>query len=877
MAIHGIPAKPCRDSLPIHRRHEIILRDTINGVSAQRKEPTLVDEGASVDPQQLNVAASVKNTVKPPALESWELNIHTSRTDTTSNVRPERNTSIEPNPDYLRERINDICNANPIGLHPEGHYVPDKYLNEILNNETITDALGEGVDIALMEYILKKAPKTFATLQLVFSRPEDRKLAMRAFQISGFKDDVLESEKLVVCNPSQCRLLKQPQSTDSHVHELCSHFFPSKAPWDDIDLSHFKTHRWRFLVPTFNHKQLRYEFDSERLLPFKGRGNSKKDNSGNFSDVTCVDMLTNKQTMLPSPLSETIAVAHKTLRALPEASHYDILKEWSREAEAHKQLNGISDHLVRGIAAYRRIAKNRVNDTYHIVLEWADGGNFHTFLNRDIEPQLDGNIARSRDRVLQLLGQLHGLAQAVECMHTETTTFSRQNSGDLLMEQPSDLALTPMEELSVPIVNIEAPAEDSPVKAHYPDPTDPSSNSQDPSPPPLSPGLNGIDTKNWRHGDIKPENILRFTKGDSSIWLGTLKLADLGRAQQHKLVTAQRHTTEKERWRTRWYEPPDLCEDLHKQAHRKISRLFDIWSMGCVIFESVIWLLYGSSEITRFQQIDTPTAATPYWRKTSGGRYQLTERADLWMQHILKHDAKQASAIGDLVKLVRDRLLKIELPPDSDVYTPGKRTNAKDMREQLKSILDRASSEPRYRFDGIDKFGSHPPPGDLHTPTRPTAIFPNYLSVPPGGRSTDNPVPVGNRTRIVNERSYTDGIIEDWHYPDDHYFAERMIVDDQIPEDDRLCDDCKSIRIGMPELVFNKSSLDTNCEQCPLCELIIKATNRVDLPDDGQIRLTRDFDCFVANGSDNSMLKILRVCCTDQGNFKVGCVMPLLI
>jgi hypothetical protein len=225
---------------------------------------------------------------------------------------------------------------------------------------------------------MKEAPKTFATLQLVFSEPKDRKLAMQAFQVSGLKDDSLESKNLVVCEPSTCQLPKQPQSTDSNVHERCSHFFPSKAPWDNVILGNFKSQREKFLVPTFNHKELRYEFNSKRLLPFKGRGNSLKDNSGNFSDVICVDKLSDKQTILPSPLPKTIAVAHKTLRIL-DVSHYDIHKEWSRGAEAHRQLNGISNHLVRGIAAYRRVAKDRINDTYHIVLEWADGGNFHSF------------------------------------------------------------------------------------------------------------------------------------------------------------------------------------------------------------------------------------------------------------------------------------------------------------------------------------------------------------------------------------------------------------------------------------------------------------------------------------------------------------------
>jgi hypothetical protein len=97
-----------------------------------------------------------------------------------------------------------------------------------------------------------------------------------------------------------------------------------------------------------------------------------------------------------------------------------------------------------------------------------------------------------------------------------------------------------------------------------------------------------------------------------------------------------------------------------------------------------------------------------------------------------------------------------------------------------------------------------------------------------------------------------------------------MITDDQVPKDDPLCDDCQRIDISMPELVFERANLKTNSEECTLCELIIKATGRVNLPDDDQIRFERDSDCFVAFGSDGSRIKILRLCCRNQGETKAA-------
>ena len=40
--------------------------------------------------------------------------------------------------------------------------------------------------------------------------------------------------------------------------------------------------------------------------------------------------------------------------------------------------------------------------------------------------------------------------------------------------------------------------------------------------------------ENWRHGDLKPDNILRFARKGSKA-LGTLKIGDLGLAKQHML------------------------------------------------------------------------------------------------------------------------------------------------------------------------------------------------------------------------------------------------------------------------------------------------------------------------------------------------------
>jgi serine/threonine protein kinase len=96
-----------------------------------------------------------------------------------------------------------------------------------------------------------------------------------------------------------------------------------------------------------------------------------------------------------------------------------------------------------------------------------------------------------------------------------------------------------------------------------------------------------------RHGDLKLENILNFSEGDSS--LGTLKIADMGLAKRHVVATQERDVLTSTRYGTVRYEAPETAINIHSQ-----SRLYDIWSMGCITLEFVIWNLYGNIELVNF-------------------------------------------------------------------------------------------------------------------------------------------------------------------------------------------------------------------------------------------------------------------------------------
>jgi serine/threonine protein kinase len=792
----------------------------------------------------------------------------------SSNDARERH--LDADPYGLRQKVQSILNNNPIGLNPEGYYLPDDEYDTLFQPDAIQSALGGShMTLPLVEYVRKKAEKTFATLLLVFTDCEARLKAMKALMANEFTDNELSS-KLDLC---PCR----PRA------QSCAHNFRYLNPWDLTALTNFKRERWQFLVPKFETEEFIYEFDNDRLLPFVERIPAGEIPSGHFSDVARVKMLASKQNMIDVP-DKTITVALKTLRRINDLG-YDIHTEWKREANAHKLLNGKREHIIQAFAAYQQKAAHQENNTYHLVLEWADGGSLHDFWDKNRAPQLDHlDVQKSRQRVLEMLEQLWGLADALEGMHSTSSQSpgrsrdvsagsspqrspvrNERGRGDGLDAGGPCTDSSPLPKLIFNVVD-----EDGPTPAGK---ALPALSVSTPNPaslevighPDLKRRTSSLNSVNCRHGDIKPENILRFTNGKADTGLGVLKLADLGRAQQHMEATMMRETKEKELWRTRWYEPPDLEEKNHKEANEKISRLFDIWSMGCVIFEAVLWLIYGYNSVGVFLNANKLTTgeqgATPYWRKAKSGKYEVSNTVTIWTENMLESDPERNGAIGHLVKLVRDRLLKIDLPPNSDVYVEGFRTNAKDLREQLEFIIEKARENEEYWFSGADRKNVSPPEqAEPSTNVSPQSSGGSSLSPNDAWRTIQAPVR-GQRTAIFMQREYTNRLEDKWKTIDDNGFVQSNVAGRYSTSSVQdLCVDCQRIDILSPKIEFEMDKLKSNSDDeecdlvCDLCELVYTAVK--DLHPTSHISMIRSDNNFILDGTD---LKILRLCCEKSG------------
>ncbi len=88
-----------------------------------------------------------------------------------------------------------------------------------------------------------------------------------------------------------------------------------------------------------------------------------------------------------------------------------------------------------------------------------------------------------------------------------------------------------------------------------------------------------------RHGDIKPENILWFKSDEAEI----LVMSDLGLSVVNS-KNSRSNIPGKNIPATPNYRPPECDMD---GIHGHISRSFDIWTLGCLLLEFVVWTLDG--------------------------------------------------------------------------------------------------------------------------------------------------------------------------------------------------------------------------------------------------------------------------------------------
>jgi len=168
------------------------------------------------------------------------------------------------------------------------------------------------------------------------------------------------------------------------------------------------------------------------------------------------------------------------------------------------------------------------------------------------------------------------------------------------------------------------------------------------------------DESNFRHGNLKPGNILHFLGAGE----GILKIAGFEISRAHHNATYDRAKPTISRATTPSYEAPEATLVIRNREPR--SPKYDIWSLGCIFLEFTIWLVHNWEEVQIFYEARKLNSPMDY---NSGHFYQITgltvqshqavyqKIADLKMVPQSKED----TALGDLLNLIQNNLLEVQV------------------------------------------------------------------------------------------------------------------------------------------------------------------------------------------------------------------------
>lgn len=110
---------------------------------------------------------------------------------------------------------------------------------------------------------------------------------------------------------------------------------------------------------------------------------------------------------------------------------------------------------------------------------------------------------------------------------------------------------------------------------------------------PPSPVLPGERRAGWHH-DLKPENILFFWHTDPP--RGCFRISDWGSGKVNTYRSGKTSINTPSPTGTPTYEPPEVMSE------GRTSRPYDVWSLGCVFLELLVWALFDFEAVKQFKK-----------------------------------------------------------------------------------------------------------------------------------------------------------------------------------------------------------------------------------------------------------------------------------
>lgn len=215
------------------------------------------------------------------------------------------------------------------------------------------------------------------------------------------------------------------------------------------------------------------------------------------------------------------------------------------------------------------------------------------------------------------------------------------------------------------------------------------------------------DRRYGRHTDIKPQNLLVFQKRDGSNDYGTIQLTDFGLCEFRGVNSRSNIPQAALLGGTPTYSPPEAY-----MPGAKISRSYDIWSLGCVFLEFISWYLGGQPDVDAFIQarltapdpdafiharlippVDGRVELDNFWEPHQpdipGGIHNARVKKQVldWIDQRLQHP-RCTEPLQRFLRFIRDHMLVIETVTQGTDHPATRRAPSSYVHAELKSIYD---------------------------------------------------------------------------------------------------------------------------------------------------------------------------------------------
>ena len=213
------------------------------------------------------------------------------------------------------------------------------------------------------------------------------------------------------------------------------------------------------------------------------------------------------------------------------------------------------------------------------------------------------------------------------------------------------------------------------------------------------------------HHDLKPENILYYMPANNFL------ISDFGSGKIHTYRSGSYNTSSANGTLT--YEPPEAAK-----PGRKTSRPYDMWSLGCVFLELLIWAVLGfqSVEDFRSKRVDRryPESETnfvqddAFWQMLPNGSIRVRESVESCIlalrEGILRQSNQPFKEILELILKMLDmdketRIPALDLYDTLDRIYNQKKIDLKNVKDD--SLPDRQIAEERS--DYLPRLSLNPP------------------------------------------------------------------------------------------------------------------------------------------------------------------------